>query len=171
MNPSAEPEKSDFALLLQFDMSMDGFASDWAYCDRLSSYVARMIGHNRRDSLLYSNLFSSALNELVETAFRAHRPGGDLVCSIWRCGARDRIELRIPCDPALARFYRTTADILAGPDTGERYRQALFSDGPLPVNIGLLELAVDYKAGISVDAAGDDAIVLRAELSLEEAEA
>ena len=46
-------------------VGIDDFASEWLHCDRISSYLARMVSHNRTDSLLYANLLSSALNELL----------------------------------------------------------------------------------------------------------
>jgi hypothetical protein len=169
MISSAESEKkSEFGPLLRFEMNMGGFSSDWANCDRLSSYVARMIGHNRADSLLFSNLFSSALNELLETVFRVHGPGGDFVCNVSRRGRIDRIELTVPCDRAQRKFYDDAAAVMGSPEIGEHYKKALFAEGPLPPSVGLLELAVDYKADISIRAIGDDAIQLIADLSLED---
>jgi hypothetical protein len=169
MNLAAEPaNEPEFSLLLQLDMAINGFASDWAYCDRFSTYVARMIGHNRTDSLLYSNLFSSAFNELLETAFRMHRPDGEFGFSIWRSGTRDRIELTIPCDAALDRFYRQAAGGLDASDVADQFRSALFAEGPLKPNIGLLELAADYRANISIVAADDESVTLAAEFSLED---
>lgn len=53
-----------FEPLLQFDMEMEDFLSDWHHCDHVSSYLARMISHNRTDPVRHSNFFSSALNEL-----------------------------------------------------------------------------------------------------------
>ncbi|KUM25318.1 hypothetical protein AU467_05120 [Mesorhizobium loti] len=157
-----------FERLLQIDMDVDVFSSNWSYCDRVSSYVARMIGHNRTDSLLYSNLLSSALNELLETVFRVHRPGGSFACSVSRLGKRDRIELIIPCDAAGARFYRDAMNRLQQDDVETQYRSALFAEGPLDPDIGLFELAVDYAATMSVEQVGKDAIRLVADLSLEE---
>ena len=158
----------DFTLLLQFDMGMDGFASDWAYCDRLSSYMAKMVSHNRADSILYSNLLSSALNELLETAFRQHHAGGDLLCSISRSGARDRVELTIPSDGDTSDFYQDAIARLSHAGVAEEYRNALFADGPLTNDIGLMELAVDYGAQLSVEQLGDHSLRLVAEFALEE---
>jgi hypothetical protein len=157
----------DHVLLLEFDMDMGGFASNWAYCDRLSTYFARMISHNRRDSLLYSNLFSSALNELLETVYRLHTPTGSFVCAVSRKGASDRIILTIPADAQTAGFYRQAVDVLNEGDVAARYHSALFTEGPLQPNIGLLELAVDYAARFSIEPADGDAIRLIAELTLE----
>lgn len=161
-------QATDPALLLRFDMKVDSFTSDWAYCDRLSSYLARMVSHNRTDSVLYSNLLSSVLNELLETAFRRHATGGDFSCAIYREGTRDRIELSIPCDEDARAFYADAIEGTKRPDIGERYRDALFSAGPLVGDIGLMELAVDYAARLSIG--GDDSGPLRliAELALEE---
>ncbi|PLU80904.1 ubiquinone biosynthesis methyltransferase UbiE, partial [Sinorhizobium medicae] len=55
--------------LLQFEMEMGAFLSDWNHCDQLSSFMARMISHNRTDPVRHSNFFSSALNELLEVSF------------------------------------------------------------------------------------------------------
>lgn len=160
-----------FELLLEIDMEIGVFASDWSYCDRLSSYVARMVSHNRTDSLLYSNLLSSALNELLETAYRAHGASGRFVCRISRRGNEDRIELTIPCEATASKFYQDAKERLARPDIAEQYRSALFSAGPLDPEIGLFELAVDYEAALSVEAAQKNAVRLVADLALEETQA
>ena len=164
---AAQKEADDHALLLEFDMDMGGFASNWAYCDRLSTYFARMISHNRSDSLLYSNLFSSALNELLETVYRLHAPAGSFVCSVARKGASDRIALTIPVDAETAGFYREAVALLNEGNVAARYHKALFADGALQPNIGLLELAVDYAARFSIEPADGTAIRLIAELTLE----
>lgn len=161
---------AEFAVLLEFDIAAEGFSADWAYCDRLSSYVARMIGHNRTDSLLYSNLFSSAFNELLETVYRFHRPGGAVACRVLRKGGKDRIELVVPTDESTARFYQDAVRLACDPRAAEHYRHALFADGPLRPNIGLLELAVDYGARLAVEAAENNSIRLVAELTLEDTE-
>jgi hypothetical protein len=157
-----------FELLLAVDIGIDDFASNWAYCDRLSSYVARMVSHNRTDSLLYSNLFSSALNELLETAFRAHGSGGSLVCSVLRRGPTDRIELTVPCDDESAGFYAATMARMNRPDVEDQYRDSLYADGPLDPGVGLLELAVDYQAAMTLQPASDKSVRLVADLTLED---
>jgi hypothetical protein len=156
-----------FELLMTIDMGVDAFASNWTSCDRLSGYISRMISHNRTDSLLYSNLFSSALNELLETAFRRHRPGGQFICSVSRLQRRDRIELTIPCNIEDREFYQTAIDRLSRPDAADQYRSALFTDGPIDPDFGLFELALDYNAVLSVTAAGDGSVRLVADLALE----
>lgn len=160
----------DFRPLLQIDMDIGVFGAQWTHCDRISTYVARMVSHNRADSLLYANLFSSALNELLETAFRVHNGEGRFACCIKRSGPVDRIELTVPCDPNQAGFYGKAVEIARGPGASERYREALFSTGPLDPDIGLLELAADYNAKMSVERAGNGTIRLVADLALENAE-
>lgn len=161
---------TDFELLVKISIDMGVFSSNWAYCDRLSSYIAKMVSHNRTDSLLYSNLFSSAFNELLETAHRSHDNAGEFVCSVSRHAETDRIELSIPCGPAEAGFYKGAISRLSQPDIKDQYRAALFSDGPLDPAIGLLELAVDYDARLVVEEADESCIRLIVELSLEEDE-
>lgn len=161
--------RAHFAPLLSMQMDMAVFGSNWAYCDRLSSYVARMISHNRTDSLLFSNLFSSAFNELLETVFRTHSPDGQFVCAVERSGQTDRVRLSLPADAAVKSFYQSLLGQLAQGDAPERYRAALFSDGPIDPGIGLFELAVDYDARFSLDAATDHVLHITADLALEKA--
>lgn len=149
-------------------MDVGAFASDWAYCDRLSSYVAKMVSHNRTDSLLYSNLLSSALNELLETAHRAHGSSGNFICSILRSGNKDRVELVIPNDLAGLDFYRTAIRRLSQENLAETYRAALFREGPIDPTIGLMELAVDYDAQLTIEPMVGGAVRLTAELTLED---
>lgn len=150
------------------NMDVGAFAADWAYCDRLSSYVAKMVSHNRTDSLLYSNLLSSALNELLETAHRAHGASGNFVCSILRSGNKDRVELVIPNDLGGLDFYRTAVSRLSQENLGETYRTVLFQEGPIDPTIGLMELAVDYNARLNIEPMDDGAVRLTAELTLED---
>lgn len=158
-----------FELLIAVDMDIGAFASDWAYCDRLSTYLAKMVSHNRTDSLLYTNLLSSALNELLETVHRAHGPAGRFACAVLRSEGRDRIELTIPNANANSDFYRQAITSLSREDLAEQYRTALFREGPLDPTIGLMELAVDYNARLTVEAVDDAAVRLTAELTLEDA--
>ena len=157
-----------FIPLVTVDMEIDVFGSDWAYCDLLSSYLARMVSHNRADSLLYSNLFSSAVNELLETVFRNHGDAGHFECRVSRSGPIDRIELTLPCDADLAVFYESTLDRACKPDAADQYRNALFDADKLDPGIGLLELAVDYRAELALEKAGDNNIRLIADLTLED---
>lgn len=159
---------AEFKTLLEIAMGAEVFASNWSHCDRIATYVAKLVSHNRTDSLLYSNLFSSALNELLETAFRAHRGDGDIACSISRAGPVDRIELTIPCDEALRSFYAGAIEDVRRADVGERYVEALLSEGSLDPRIGLLELAVDYRAELSLKPEKSGAVRLVADLALEE---
>ncbi|MEM8813697.1 MAG: ubiquinone biosynthesis methyltransferase UbiE [Pseudomonadota bacterium] len=157
-----------FEPLVEINMEIGVFGSNWSHCDHIASYLARMVSHNRTDSLLYSNLFSSAANELLETVFRMHGAAGTFICSVLRHGPVDRIELTVPCEASQAGFYESAVDMVHREDAPERYREALFSTGQIDPNIGLLELAVDYDADLSVEPAGDGLIRLTADLALED---
>ena len=152
--------------LLEVSMSISDFASEWLHCDRISSYIARIVSHNRADSLLYANLLSSALNELLEIVFANHGPEGQLRCRISRAGPRDLIELRLPCDDKTLQFYNVAAARLGRPDVDEIYRGALFSPGAQDPHLGLFEVAVDYQARISIQADAD-CLTLSAEMAIE----
>lgn len=160
---------NQFQPLLSVDMDIGVFASNWAYCDRLSSYVARMISHNRTDSLLFANLFSSAINELLETIFRTHSPSGRFTCSVARSGEIDRVRLSLPADAEVKAFYDTALIKLNQSDAPEQYRASLFSEGPLDLSIGLFELAVDYDARFSLDLESAEMLHITADLALDKA--
>ena len=161
---------AEFRPMIEIEMDVEVFASNWSHCDRISSYLARMVSHNRTDSLLYTNLFSSALNELLETVFRRHSGGGKFRCNVLRMDDVDRIELTIPIDNSQAAFYTEAVKALHGPMVSDQYRQALFSEGPLDPRIGLFELAVDYGAVFSVEPSGPATLRLVADLALEDSE-
>ena len=157
--------------LVEISMGIEAFASEWLHCDRISSYLARMVSHNREDSLLYANLLSSALNELLETAFAHHGPEGDFSCRVSRAGNADVIELDLPCDDETLSFFTEAASRLKQPNLAEIYHSALFSGGKADPHLGLLEVAVDYKAQISIQQEKGNRLKLAAELALEGATA
>ena len=152
-------------------MGIEDFASEWLHCDRISSYLARMVSHNRSDSLLYANLLSSALNELLETAFAHHGPEGDFSCRVSRAGEADVIELDLPCDAQTLSFYSEAAQRLQQPNLTDVYHTALFAPGRADPHLGLLEVAVDYRARISIMPEKGNRLTLAAEMALEGAAA
>src|SRR5215469_9353938 len=85
-----------YAPTLEITISTGAFDSHWANCERVSSYIARAVSHNRPDALLHYNLLSSALNEILELAFRSHAPGASISCSVLRKETVDRIVLDVP---------------------------------------------------------------------------
>ena len=109
-----------YAPTLEVTISTGAFDSDWANCERVSSYVARAVSHNRRDPLLHYNLLSSALNEILELAFRAHAPGASISCSVLRKETIDRIVLDVPGNEELNGTYRKLVDEAARGDSAER---------------------------------------------------
>ncbi len=146
---AGEPEPA-FSTLLQLSLDIGSFASDWSHCDRIATYVSRMVSHDRMDALQYANLFSSAFNELLETAFRCHGDEGRVSFTISRGGPIDRIELSIPCDAQAHAFYAGAVAALAADDYRQRYVNALLEEDDLDPGVGLLELAVDYAARIEI---------------------
>ena len=153
--------------LVEISMGIEAFASEWLHCDRISSYLARVVSHNRADSLLHANLLSSALNELLETAFAHHGPEGEFSCRVCRAGEADVIELELPCDEKTLTFYTDAARRLTGGDVKDIYHSALFSPEGRDPLLGLLEVAVDYQARISIVPEKGNRLKLAAEMALE----
>jgi hypothetical protein len=142
--------------VLDIAMATHLFASDWAYCDQMATYAAALVSQRRADSLRYANLFSSVLNELLETVFRQHHPHGEIACRIFRGEPNDRIELTIPCDASTRAFYESAMVDASSPDVAEKYLSSLLDNTISDPRIGLLELAADYRAQLSlVENAGD----------------
>lgn len=157
-----------FVPLVELVMSDQAFSAHWSQCDSIAAYFARAIGHNRTDSTLYSSLFSSALNELLEIAYRNQRSPGVVVCKVSRREDADRIEISIPCETSEGRSLLRAVEQLSGPGSEARYMAALTSKEGESPDIGLLELAHDYNANISANSEADGKITLIIDLRLEQ---
>lgn len=157
-----------FEPVIQFDMDIKAFLSAWFHCDHMATYLARMISHNRSDSVRHSNLFSAVLNELLELAFRTRHPGGDLACKVSRQGGTDRIELTFPCTQDERQFYENAVLLAAQFEAQERYLNSVSGDVAPSREVALQELAVNYNATIQLRKVGADVITLLVDLSLEE---
>lgn len=151
--------------LIEVSMGMKDFSSEWMHCDRISTFVARLVSHKRADSLLYANLFSSALNELLETVFANHGSEGDLTCRVSRTDSSDIVEVTLPCDEPTLQFYTDAVSLLDQHDVEELYHAALFSSGTQDPRLGIFEVAVDYKAKISLSS-NNGQLTLSAEMVL-----
>lgn len=154
-----------FDQVFEISMAAEAFAADWTHCDRIASYVATMVSHARADSLRYANLFSSVLNELLETAFHNHHGAGAIACAVSRRGATDRIALTLPGDAPTRAYYEAAIADSARPDAAERYLQSMLSgDGAS----GIMELAVDYKARLTLRGSAPGALQLVTDIVLED---
>ena len=160
--------EKDVPQMLQMDLNIGDFCSDWSHCDLMSAYLARMVCHNRLDSLLFSNLYSSAVNELLETVFRMHGETGLLHFSVQRHGNLDRIELTFPVDDETFRAYQVAIGKASAENAEKIYLDALFADTEPDASLGLLELGVDYGAAMSVNRLEDGRLRLTADLTLED---
>lgn len=157
-----------FSVMVQVDMDIQTFLSAWLHCDYLSTYLSRMISHNRSDSVRHSNLFSSALNELLEIAFRTRHPSGELTCRVSRQGETDRVELSFPCGLDERHFYQKAMSQIARSEARERYLNAVSGDLAPSREIVLLELAIDYNATLWLEETDADTITLVMDLPLED---
>lgn len=142
---------SQAAKLIQVDLSAADFSSNWNQCDRVANYLARTVSTDRSDTFLHANLLSTALNELFEIAFLQHRTGDKITCALARQGDADRVELTIPVDAPQRAFYRKQIDYLQSGNVSELYANALLGEAAPDTAVGLLELASDYGATITLD--------------------
>jgi hypothetical protein len=160
-------DQAVFEPMIQIDLEIRNFLSAWSHCDHVSTYLARMISHNRSDSVKHSNLFSSAFNELLEIAFRTRHSSGELACRVSRQGETDRIELTFPCIPEERQFFEEAMSQIAGAEFRERYLNSVSRDLAPSREIVLLELAVDYNATLRLEDINSDTITLVVDLPLE----
>jgi len=155
-----------FEQLLNLEMEMATFTSDWLHCDQLSNYVARMVSHDRRDPLRHSNLLSSALNELLEMSFRSQAQEGELICVFYRHQQIERIELSFPCPSQQHRFYAELVQGLKHSGKLANYVEVIADEtAPLEQAI-LLGLAVNYDADIELRVSTADALTFVVDLPL-----
>jgi hypothetical protein len=156
----------DSRMMVQIDMDVATFNSDWMHCDYIATYLARTISHNRPDSVLFANLFSSALNELLEIVFRTRDIGGIFACKISRLHDIDRVALTFTCREEEVRFFEQ-AILRARGEDGEAFYMAALSGDPGPGReMLLLELVVSYNAAISMDARDDNTLTIVVDLPL-----
>jgi hypothetical protein len=165
--PHSEVSQPSFQAMIQVDMKIQSFLSTWLHCDHISTYLARMVSHNRSDSVRYANLFSSAFNELLEIAFRTRHPGGELGCRVSRHDDVDRIELTFPCTPEERHFFEDAVRQTARSDSRERYLSAVSGDLSPSREVVLLELAIDYGATLRLEDVEANIIKLVVDLPLE----
>jgi hypothetical protein len=163
------PSQTQLAPFIRIDLSAGDFTADWLQCDRVANYLARTVSSDRPDTFLHSNLLSTALNELFEITFAQHRAGGKITCELSRNGLSDRVELTIPVSPEHRAYYRRQVDHVHSGNVSELYARTLLGEAAPDTAIGLLELAADYDATISLDESPVDAVRLIVELQLETA--
>lgn len=152
--------------LIELTMEMRDFSSEWLHCDRISSYISRMISHNRADALLYSNLLNSALNELLETVFINNSGRGSLRCAVKRRGNIDIVEFEFVCDEVIRDFYDKAKALLSRSDIDKLYEDSLINYSSKNPYLGLLEIVADYNAKIAIRS-DQNQIILSAELALQ----
>lgn len=144
------------------------FAADWRHCDQVANYLARSVSLDRADPFLHANLLSTVLNEALEVVFYQHAAGGTFRCAMHRAGAADRIEMLVPAGQAERAFYRDGVAVARAQNVTEIYTRSLLADAAPARSIGLLELAADYGAEISLDENADpERLRLVIEVSLE----
>ena len=156
--------------VLEVTVSTGLFNSVWANCEGVSSYIARATSLNRPDSLMHFNLLSSALNELLELAFRSHAPGASITCSVLRKGGLDRVVLRVPGNEEVASAYRRLVSEADSGDSAERFASQLLAGAPPSTGLSLMELAANYKARFQLEISDDQQVSLITDLALEEME-
>jgi hypothetical protein len=165
----AEQERAEapFEPLLQFEMEMGSFLSDWHHCDHLSTFMARMISHNRTDPVRHSNFFSSALNELLEVSFRGGSTDGRMGCAVYRQGPTERVRLTFPCPPGQRQFYQEAVSKTRKANAYARYLDAISTELAPSREVILLDLAINFDAQLHLDESDPPSISLVVDLPLE----
>ncbi len=161
------PAEATFEPLLQIEMEMGTFLSNWHHCDQLSTFIARIISHNRTDPVRHSNFFSSALNELLEVSFRGGSPDGQIGCAVYRHGRTERVKLTFPCLSRQRQFFSEAVSNTRREDALARYLDSI-STGLTPSrDVVLLDLAINFDAQIRLENSAPPSITLVVDLPLE----
>lgn len=160
-------DEAPYRPMIEVELGIEELQAEWLHCDCIANFVANMISHNRSDSVRHANLFSSALNELLELAFRAPRlPEGRMVCSVLRQGPVERVALTFPATDSDAAFYDKAVGAAGEPDAEERYLTALARRSE-PAHQKLTSLVLECNARVSVTRADAHSITLWVDLPLE----
>ncbi|MCZ4094237.1 ubiquinone biosynthesis methyltransferase UbiE [Sinorhizobium psoraleae] len=164
-----ENEAADghFEPLLQVEMAMGTFLSDWHNCDQLSTFMARMISHNRTDPIRHSNFFSFALNELLEVSFRGGSLDGRIGCAVYRHGPIERVKLTFPCPPGQRQFYREAVSKTRRGNAYARYIDAISTELAPSREVVLLDLAINFDARLRLEESDPPQITIVIDLPLE----
>ena len=152
--------------MVQVDMDLAAFNSDWLHCDYIATYLARTISHNRPDSVLFASLFSSALNELLEIVFRTRDNGGRFACSVSRQHDIDRVALTFTCTEEERRFLEQAINRTKDSDAEAHYMAALSGDPGPSREALLIDLVLTYNASISLEMTGDGETAVFVDLPL-----
>lgn len=144
------------APLIRIELCAGDFATNWLQCDRVANYLARTVSSDRPDTFLHSNLLSTALNELFEIAFSQHRADGRIVCELSRNGEVDHVALTIPVEAAQRAYFHRQVGYVHSGNVADLYARALLGEAAPDTAVGLLELAADYGATISLNDLPDE---------------
>jgi hypothetical protein len=127
-------------------------------------------GEPQWDSLLHYNLLSSALNQILELAFRSHAPGAAITCSLLRKEGLDRVVLSVPGNEELSTAYRKMVGDAGRDNSAERLASEILAGAPASAGLSLMELAANYKAEFRLEISDDRRISLVTDLALEDDE-
>lgn len=156
-----------FKPLLELEMEMASLVADWSHCDQCAAYLARMVSHDRHDSIRHANLLSAALNELFEMSFHTRESDGVLRCRFYRNGTIERIELTFPCSAEQRNSYETIVERIGNGLALANYLDVITDDAARAEHAILLGLAVNYDADIELSAQDTGMMTFVVDLALE----
>jgi len=156
-----------FKPLLELEMEMATLVADWSHCDQCAAYLARMVSHDRHDSIRHANLLSAALNELFEMSFHTRESDGVLRCRFYRNGTIERIELTFPCSAEQRNSYETIVERIGNGLALANYLDVITDDAARAEHAILLGLAVNYDADIELSAQDTGMMTFVVDLALE----
>lgn len=137
--------------LCSLRFSAMAFTKDWCHCDQLSNYVSRLVSSNKIDSFVFSNLFSTVINEVLEAIFRNNSGNDHVEVSIYQAGNDSLIVSSIPVDDVSRDFYDRVISGLKNGDAKDMYRELIKREKGFAPETGFYELAADYDADISLE--------------------
>ena len=156
-----------FKPLLELEMEMATLVADWSHCDQCAAYLARMVSHDRHDSIRHANLLSAALNELFEMSFHTRESDGVLRCRFYRNSTIERIELTFPCSAEQRNSYETIVERIGNGLALANYLDVITDDAARAEHAILLGLAVNYDADIELSAQDTGMMTFVVDLALE----
>lgn len=146
--------------LCSLRFSTGAFAMDWHHCDQISNYVSRVVASKKADSFVFSNLFSTVINEILEAVFRSNSGSDNITIDIYQAENDSLIISSIPVNDVSLAFYEKVILNLEKGNAKDLYRDLIKSDKGFVPETGFYELAADYDATITMENKPDDQRVI-----------
>lgn len=156
--------------LISMRVSAQGFASDSSHSSQVANYLATFASSKQKDPTDFTKILGKVLNQLLDSIFYNHDPGGDVTVSISNLGQLTGIKLEFPVNYENKAIYSKLRQALKKSDPQTLYDQARTQpEGVSSKVVGsILEVAARHQAQLeATNILGRNAVQLFLKINLE----